>query len=895
MKKAKTTILAFALSFTLLSGILGIMSVYAQNIYGVGDFIVPVGETANVTGDVTGNITVYGTLNLTGDHTITGTVTVNEDGQFYMSDGTITGPGRGVEIRDSGSVFTMSGGTIEGNIAEGAVIGVTAGAGVRAERNAVFNMTGGIIRDNTTTGSGGGVAALSDAVFNMEGGVIQGNAAGLVGGVGGGGVYVVGSTFNMFAPALIYDNHSLSPQSNGGGGVRVTTGSVFTMHGGTIAGNTAQNGGGIEVWGNSTAHMINGRIEDNSASIYGGGVSVGPGSIFNMHDGHIYNNFAEAGGGINLHASADTTILAFRAIFNMYGGFIQRNFITSSADYGGGIRIISGVATISGGTIGGAGGLGNTSVGAGGGIAVRTNAAGKPSVLEITGDVNIIGNSAATDGGGIWVQNAGNNINIASGSITNNSAVNGYGGGIYVFDYGDLTVGSAVQFRNNIASSAHNHGAGNRGVPGIIPPNICGGRGERQNIDWDTVSIRGTHALNNFDINYSGGIAIDVPEIYICKELIMPYGTDVPNVNFIFDITLVSVFPERTTLPAITIPSPSIPFNSGMTPAPHPDYSGYVYVRACVPVNLLGVSWSTPGVYRFRVTERPVSSLDSNSDYTIIYDPSIFYLYVYVGRLEGIMTNPLQIIGYYARHRVPADVCNDCEEDDNCPTCAYNLLEKKPVVMPFENRLSRRPQPTSFEVEKIVTGRMGNPNLPFNFTVEMRLPESTTFPLANAIEATITGYARDVDDQIILPATRGTVSTPIGVSVDSVNGVITYTFTLRHGDIISFSNVPIGTTYTVTEDFVAGYDQSGTINGDITSLVVADDDEDLVISGTVLPPASGTAVTNFVTVTNTHDGTPPMGVLLSNMPFGLMVALGAGALGLTATAVIVSSKVKRKR
>jgi len=71
----------------------------------------------------------------------------------------------------------------------------------------------------------------------------------------------------------------------------------------------------------------------------------------------------------------------------------------------------------------------------------------------------------------------------------------------------------------------------------------------------------------------------------------------------------------------------------------------------------------------------------------------------------------------------------------------------------------------------------------------------------------------------------------------------------------------------------------------------------LVASGTITamppgtpPPAGG--VFNHVTVTNTHDDTPPTGVFMQNVPFGLMVAMGAGAMGLVATVAIAYKKKK---
>ena len=404
------------------------------------------------------------------------------------------------------------------------------------------------------------------------------------------------------------------------------------------------------------------------------------------------------------------------------------------------------------------------------------------------------------------------------------------------------------------------------------------------------------HALNNFDINYTDDNPLDIPEITIRKELLMPYGTVVPNASFEFDVKFISVFPAPATPPAISISNLFATFNPTMTPTPHPDDTDYVYVHLEIPINISGINWPRAGVYRFRITEiAGSSSLGTNPINIIEYDPAIFYLYVYVGRPRGVITDPLEIIGYYARLRTPTEQCEDCEEDDDCETCTHDLLDKEPVLLPFINRFSRIPNLTTFEVNKIVTGYMGDPSLPFNFRVDMKLP-APALPLSETVYATITGYERDVNGQIINYPNRVTVSGPMAMTVDDA-GELTHNFTLRHGDVIEFVNMPVGTDYEVTESFVAGYTQSGvaTIGGVAQPRAYATGSNPLVIKGYVSEPVNETAATNFVIVTNAHDGTPPMGVRLASLPFGLMVALGAGALGITAAAVIVTSKAKLKK
>jgi hypothetical protein len=123
-----------------------------------------------------------------------------------------------------------------------------------------------IMRDGAsiTNSADAGLALEAGSVFTMYGGTISGNTGGW-----SGGVYV----------------------SN----------SVFTMYGGTISGNTATHtsgGGGVGVLGNSAFFMHGGTIKGNISNGYGGGVWIQTGGgAFIKTGGFIYGN--DAGGNSN--------------------------------------------------------------------------------------------------------------------------------------------------------------------------------------------------------------------------------------------------------------------------------------------------------------------------------------------------------------------------------------------------------------------------------------------------------------------------------------------------------------------------------------------------------------------------------------------------------------------
>jgi hypothetical protein len=167
-----------------------------------------------------------------------GGVWVSGGGNFTMNKGTISGnSSRGGGVWNQGE-FVMNGGIIEGNSAE-RDDGQGMGGGVEVhDSGSVFTMNGGTIRDNTAN-EGGGVYIFAyenygGGTFTMNGGTIHGNTANK-----GGGVYVFAygstGTFTMNGGTI----HGNTANKGDGGGVY--TEGVFTKDGGVIYGSTKAN------------------------------------------------------------------------------------------------------------------------------------------------------------------------------------------------------------------------------------------------------------------------------------------------------------------------------------------------------------------------------------------------------------------------------------------------------------------------------------------------------------------------------------------------------------------------------------------------------------------------------------------------------------------------------
>ncbi|MCL2840796.1 MAG: hypothetical protein FWE05_08475 [Defluviitaleaceae bacterium] len=456
-----------------------------------------------------------------------GGVFATNGANFTMNGGIIyenhaTGGG-GVFITEGAHFIMHDGAVIEGNSASAIAStdtgdgGDGGGGGVALRRSGtsaenrfagVFEMHGGIIRNNTVGGHppfarGGGVE-VNNGDFTMTGGVIEHNFVPMA----GAGVNVWGlhedTRFAISGNALIQSNGRLGNVStNLGGGVMISSPDVdFTMNGGTIRDNDAIIGGGVSL---AAAHfeMISGTISGNRANTFsplvgtGGGISLAGRSTLTMRGGYIEDNFAgHIGAGVNItgfstfymHESAvirrngrnrlqgegieivymggGVSVADESSTFEMHGGTIFDNHATIGA------------GLINGGTFEMRGGVIDRNVARheGGGVFNTTSTTSRVNFYMMNGSItrNVAenGNGAGVyaldvdsfimrggaihnneaqngNGGGIFIRNT-RVVTLTGGNITSNRAE--YGGGIFTDNWNNLNIGANVTFAGNSAS-----------------------------------------------------------------------------------------------------------------------------------------------------------------------------------------------------------------------------------------------------------------------------------------------------------------------------------------------------------------------------------------------------------------------------------------------------------
>ncbi len=390
------------------------------------------GVTADTPGaqSVVGGVITGGSSNYEG-----GGVSVNH-GTFTMLGGTIAGnsarDGGGVSVNVN-STFTMSGGTIAGNSAttNGAT---TNGGGVCVKGNSTFTMSGGTISDNKATGSGngngfgGGVCVNGNSTFTMNDGTISANSASEM----GGGVYV-GGTFTMSDGTI-----SANSASERGGGVFVTgSKATFIMSGGYL-------GDAIEKSSSGNISIEGGYLSDEVDKSYvADGYTVVeitadsgdenykegfPNAVKHEHDGEIFTKLTEGDG---------TTLSS--------GNYYLSGDLNADLTVSGAVTLC-----LNGHILKGTGGGSVIIVSAGAEFTLCDCNSSKSThyytVDETTGRYNFVGVTAdtpdaqpvvggvitggnATEGGGVYMD--GGTFTMEGGTIAGNSATTN-GGGVFV-------------------------------------------------------------------------------------------------------------------------------------------------------------------------------------------------------------------------------------------------------------------------------------------------------------------------------------------------------------------------------------------------------------------------------------------------------------------------------
>lgn len=176
----------------------------------------------------------------------------------------------------------------------------------------------------------------------------------------------------------------------------------------------------------------------------------------------------------------------------------------------------------------------------------------------------------------------------------------------------------------------------------------------------------------------------------------------------------------------------------------------------------------------------------------------------------------------------------------------------------FNNTYGAGTTVNSVELKKTVHGNFGDLGKDFTFNVTFHKAANTTkyAPIAFTVESQNRKvYEVDTDGNVTATA------------VTELEYDKTYNVTLKHGETITFGNLPADVTYTMTE------------NGKVVTDGVYKVDSIYNVTGEKTEDNKGTVTASATTakeeIVNTNQESPDMGVVLDNAPYIAMLAIVA--------------------
>ena len=325
------------------------------------------------------------------------------------------------------------------------------------------------------------------------------------------------------------------------------------------------------------------------------------------------------------------------------------------------------------------------------------------------------------------------------------------------------------------------------------------------------------------------------------KEFAIPDGANMPNVEFEYTIAPGIAVPVgadneieiKAGIGSPTIENAVFPSNDGDThtkdgTTDSEDSTKKIYVDNVV-VDFSGIEFTTAGVYRYKITEKvppqiagvPGVTYDNNTER---------WLDVFVFPSEADPT--VLEVTEYAMTKNPSNFTKIYNETAQEWEYTYSDPDARVKSSGYKNELDT----VDLEFTKDITGNQADQSKKFTFTLSITG--------ANPNQE----YAVEITGTDVIVA--GSSVTNGKITTDAY-GEYTGTFELTKGDIVKVLDLPVGATYTVTEE-----------KEDYTSTPAN-------VTG-YTDPTTGTFVKDTdvkTSYTNSREGIIPTGVILTVAPF----------------------------
>ena len=346
--------------------------------------------------------------------------------------------------------------------------------------------------------------------------------------------------------------------------------------------------------------------------------------------------------------------------------------------------------------------------------------------------------------------------------------------------------------------------------------------------------------------SFSGGVIdgeVEVNTISFSKELIRPDYVATPNVTFTFAMTgqkggetvtdqtnvndeeYNSVVTEDAYVNETTpmTASGTVIFGDSNDGTGTTNIENAICVTDTVDIDISGLTFTKPGVYKFSLTEDFAASTPADfpkSAYILgISETNKYSVYLFVEDKgeAGIIVTGAEL--------VKGDQPTNVTEDKVDKITNYYMVDPETGIVP-----------NSLTVDTTVTGTMGDKNAPFAFTVTINATGNRTFS-----------------------ASKG--NTPITVDEGDTDGTYVVSTTLKHGESVTINGLLDGDHYTVAETEANDDGYTTTVSGDATS-----DSQNVEFDN---------ATADSISYTNHRDAVSPTGLVMDIAPYVLLVVVAA--------------------
>lgn len=303
----------------------------------------------------------------------------------------------------------------------------------------------------------------------------------------------------------------------------------------------------------------------------------------------------------------------------------------------------------------------------------------------------------------------------------------------------------------------------------------------------------------------SGSESITPPAVTLYKEYTAPNGGTSPAEDFTFSADLISVTDAAA---GISADNEDLKITNIDCESYEEGEAGSGSAKKEITVTL--PTYTSVGIYTYKIEENVGNTVG------VEYDSTSVYLKVTIYRENGTLAYDVAV-------RRGSEAGSKLNDQD----------------VAFKNKYYAG----TLNVKKVVAGNMGDQSKEFDFTVTFTKPADNR-EVKSTVTATVAG---NVADDFVIDWKDG--------------NIFTYNFKLSHDETATFSNLPSGVKYEVTE-VGRGTEETEGSNGYKTK-----------VEGKSEKTIDNATTTENVTFTNTKTGEVDTGITLDTLPYILVFGL----------------------